>query len=108
MEYRGFIFTKHALERLDKRGVTKDMVVQVLQSPSETKPTGKRNTTKFIKIVHDRLVHVVATHLPQENKWLVVSVWVRGEEDEASLAWRILTVPFKAIWYLIKRFVLHT
>lgn len=107
-EYRGFIFTKHALERLSHRSITQDMVVQALQNPEETKPTGKRHTTKFIKTVHGRLLHVVATHIPDKNKWLVVSVWVRGEEDREPLIWQIITLPFKLIWRLIKKFLLHT
>jgi len=106
--YRGFIFSNHALERLGGRSVTQDMVVQTLQSPETTKPTGKHNTTTFIKTVHGRLLHVVAAHLPDKNQWLVVSVWVRGEEDQAPLLWQILTLPFKAVWYVFKRYLLHT
>lgn len=106
-EYRGFIFTKHALERLDSRSITQDMVVQTLQDPEKTQETGKRNTTKFIKTVHGRLLHVVATYLPDKNQWLVVSVWVRGEEDKAPLMWQILTLPFRTVWYLVRSLLIH-
>lgn len=107
-DYRGFIFTKHALERLSDRSITQDMVIQALQHPENTHPTGKRATMKFIKTVNGRLLHVVATHLPKDDKWLVVSVWVRGEDDKEPLMWRVITFPFKAVWYVVKKYLLHT
>lgn len=106
-EYGGIIFTKHALERLDGRSITQDMVLHVLRDPEITKPTGKRDTTKFIKTLHDRRVHVVATYLHDQKKWLVVSVWVRGEEDQLPLVWRIITAPFKLVWYVVRKYILH-
>jgi hypothetical protein len=105
MEYQGFIFTKHAQERLGSRSISKDVVVDVLRYPTETKPTGKQNTTKFIKTVNNRLIHVVATYLNDQNKWLVVSVWVRGEEDSTPLSWQLITFPFKATWWVIRRLI---
>lgn len=94
-EYQGFIFTKHAIERSQKRSISQHDVVQVLKYPEITQPTDKPANLKFIKTVGDRPIHVVATLLPREKKWLVVSVWVRGEDDQPSLAWRLLTLPFK-------------
>jgi len=106
-EYQGFIFTKHALERSNTRSVTQDMIVKVLRNPEITQPTSKPNTTKFIATVHGRLVHVVATYLSDQDRWLVVSVWVRGEEDQNPLVWRLLVLPFKAVWYVIKKLLIH-
>lgn len=106
-DYQGFIFTKHALERLDSRSITQDMVVQVLRQPDETRPADKPGSTKFIKTVHDRLVHVVATYLSDQDKWLVISVWVRGEEDKTPLVWQALTFPFKLVWYVVKKLLIH-
>lgn len=103
MEYQGFIFTKHALERLGGRSITKDSVVSVLRHPDSSKPTGKQNTTKFIRTLNGRLIHVVATYLPDQKKWLVISVWVRGENDRVPLIWRILTAPFKLVWWLCRQ-----
>src|SRR5690606_7369011 len=98
-----FIFTKHALERSKIRSVSLDAVVSVLQKPDTTKPTEKENTSKFIRLLNDRLIHVVATYLPEQQKWLVVSVWVRGEEDKPSLSWQLISFPFKALWWLLKK-----
>ena len=102
MEYQGFIFTKHALERSDFRSIDRDMVVKVLQHPDRTTPTDKPNTTKFIRTLNGRTIHVVSTYLPDQKKWLSISVWVRGEDDRAPLFWQIMTLPFKIIWWLMK------
>lgn len=98
--YKSIIFTDHALERLEKRSITPEMVYQVVSSPFKKHP-GK-TSTKFIKNLNDRNVHVVAQHLNKEKKWLIISVWVRGEDDLQPLAWRILTFPFWLIWIFLK------
>jgi hypothetical protein len=98
--YKSIIFTDHALERLEGRSITQDMVYRVVTDYSNKYPKG--NTTKFIKTVNNRKVHVVAQYLKDENKWLVISVWIRGEDDKTPLAWRIITFPFWLIWIFIK------
>jgi len=105
MEHQGFIFTKHALERLHQRSISKDVVVQTLKYPDETQPTSKEGSLKFIRTIDQRLMQVVATYVPAQKKWLVISVWVRGEDDQESLSWRLLTWPFKAAWWLVKKLI---
>ena len=105
--YHGFIFSKHAMDRLDLRSITQDMVVQTLEHPEVTKPTGKPDTTKFMKVVNGRRMQVIAKYLTKEKQWLVISVWVRGEEDRQSLVWQIITLPFRGIWYVTKKYLLH-
>lgn len=101
-EYQGFIFTKHSLERLQSRSISQDAAVQVLKNPDTTQPTDKPSSTKFIKTLGGREIHVVATHLPQEKTWLVISVWVRGEEDKAPLMWQLITLPFRLLLKLLR------
>jgi hypothetical protein len=102
MDYHGFIFTKHALERANDRAVDQEAVVKVLNHPDQTKPTEKPGTVKFIRTLDGRQIHVVATYLADQKKWLIISVWVRGEEDKVPLSWQVITMPFKLIWWLIK------
>lgn len=101
-EYQGFFFTKHSLERLQSRSISQDAAVQVLKFPETTQPTDKPSSTKFIKTINGREIHVVATHLPKQKTWLVISVWVRGEEDRVPLIWQIITLPFKLLYHLLK------
>lgn len=102
MEYRGIIFTKHALERLASRAITKDMVVQAVLQPHKTYQASKKNTFKFIKTIDNRKLHVVASKTPDLGKWLIVSVWVRGEDDALPFVWQLLTAPFKFVWWILK------
>ncbi|MDQ3008580.1 MAG: DUF4258 domain-containing protein [bacterium] len=101
-EYQGFIFSNHALERINDRSLTMEMVAKTLQHPDKTYPADKPNMTKFIRTLHKRKVHVVASYLPDTKKWLVVSTWVRGEDDKVPLSWQIITAPFRFTWWLLK------
>lgn len=100
--YKNLVFTRHAFERIDSRSLTADAVWQAIQYPDKKFSQGD-NTTKFIKTVRGRKIHAVATFLKAEQKWLVVSAWVRGEDDKLPLVWQILVLPFKISWWLIKQ-----
>lgn len=101
--YKNLIFTNHAFDRLSLRSITQDAIWQTINYPEKKYPQDQ--TIKFIKSVQDRRLHVIASWLAKENKWLVVSVWVRGEEDQEPVIWQLITLPFKLIWWLIKKLV---
>lgn len=94
--YKSIIFTDHALERLSSRSISQEMVYQAITKP--TKSSRSKESTKFVKKINGRTVHVVAQFLSDARKWLIISVWVRGEDDKAPLAWRIITFPFWLLW----------
>jgi hypothetical protein len=95
--YQNLIFTDHALDRLKLRTISQHQVQQVLAHPEKTFPSDKPNQIKFIRSLNNRTIHIVAKHLKDKNKWLIISVWVRGEDDPVPLTWRIITFPFKII-----------
>jgi hypothetical protein len=97
-----FIFTKHALQRLKERSISVEQAESVLRHPSETIPGKKPDTVKFIRTVNGRNMQLVGTYLADQKKWLIVSAWVRGEEDKIPLAWQLITLPFKLVWLLMK------
>ena len=101
MTYKDLVFTDHARHRLQKRSMRREAVYQTVHNSEKSFPA-KQNATKFIKTINDRRHHVVAKRLADENKWLVISVWVRGEDDQPELLWRLITLPLKLIWWLIK------
>lgn len=100
--YKNLIFTNHALNRMKQRSISADSIWRVLQSPEISKPEGKQNTTKFIRTINQRQYQVIGTYLPKEKKTLIVSVWVRGEEDKVPLVWQIVTAPFKVLWWIVR------
>lgn len=101
VEYRDLIFTNHAQVRLKDRSLVKENVyLTIHQADKKKKMTDGK--IKFIKTINQRRYQVVATYLNQDNKWLVISNWVRGEEDKLPLAWQLLSLPFKIVFYLLK------
>ncbi|MCC6710783.1 MAG: DUF4258 domain-containing protein [Candidatus Pacebacteria bacterium] len=97
--YKNLVFTKHAGERVQDRSLTKDMVYQAISFPDKT--YHNQDNYKFIRTIGDRKIHVVATPI-ENNRYLVISTWVRGEDDREPLVWQLLTLPFKIIWWILK------
>lgn len=109
-DYKNIVFTKHALGRLAGRSITQDSVWHAVNFPDSSYiKDADKNSRKFIRSLHGRKYHVVCNYLAKEKKWLVISVWVRGEEDAVPLVWQLITLPFrivgwgvKAIWKVFK------
>lgn len=95
------ILTNHARERLKQRWITEDVVESVLRSPDRTEPGSKPGTVKFVRTLNGRQVQLIGTYLQDQDRWLIVSAWVRGEEDAVPLVWQLITLPFKAVWSLL-------
>lgn len=95
--YQSLIFTNHGLERLASRSITQSMVWQVVSHPDK-QFNEANNKVKFVGMLGNRRLHVVAQRLEKEKKWLVISAWVRGEDDKAPLAWRVISFPFWLVW----------
>lgn len=74
------IFTKHALDRSQQRYVTQEKIERVLQNPDKIIQIGG-GKSKFIGLIDQRHFQVIASYLSKEDKWLIISAWVRGEED---------------------------
>ena len=98
-----YIFTTHALQRLKERSISQSMAESVLQHPDKTEPGKKEHTVKFIRTLNNRNVQLVGTYLTDQKKWLIISAWVRGEEDKIPFIWLALTAPFRLLWWGIKR-----
>jgi len=78
--YTNIGFTNHARERMQLRVITEEMVVMTIRKPDKLFQEDDGDT-KFIRKVNGANVQVVCKPLPDENKWLVKSAWVRGEDD---------------------------
>lgn len=100
-EYHQLIFSKHAWERLRLRSLDPELIAQTISKPDRTVPGVKPETAKFVRRLNGRQIHAVATYLPQKKRWLVISVWVRGEDDPIPLTWKIIATPFKFLWWMV-------
>ncbi len=95
------IFSHHALERLGKRHIAKSDVERTISRPDKTFPGKKSGTVKFIRRIDQRNHQVIAKKLENSKDWLVLSVWVRGEEDFNWVSWLVM-LPFKVVWAVVK------
>lgn len=93
---KNFILTNHAEQRMKLRRITHEMIAKTIQKPDEREPESDGDT-QFIRTLEKRQVHVVAKYLDDEKKWLVKSVWVRGEEDPKPLWMRLILLPINII-----------
>ncbi|MFH2118225.1 MAG: DUF4258 domain-containing protein [Candidatus Paceibacterota bacterium] len=99
--YKNLVFTKHALTRLADRSITQDAIYQVIATPDQS--SKQQANTKFIRTINNRLIHVVASPI-KNHRWLIISVWVRGEEDRVPFMWRLLTLPLRLVWKMLQSF----
>lgn len=100
--YKNIILTTHAAERLRQRSISECAVAEVVGHPDK-KYFDKNNSTKFIRNYNGRKYHVVAQWKPSEQKWLIVSAWVRGENDSEPLSTTLILLPFRVIWWVFKK-----
>lgn len=100
--YHQLVFTNHALERLRLRSLSQAQVEQVITQPDQIQPGKKADTTKFLKTLNQRRIQVIASKLKAKDKWLIISVWVRGETDPVPFVWRLITFPFQIIAKIAK------
>ncbi|MBU2543579.1 hypothetical protein KJ707_03400 [Patescibacteria group bacterium] len=105
--YQNLIFTDHALDRLRLRAISQHQVALVLTHPEKTLPSDKPNQMKFIRTLDNRTIHVMGKYLDDQKKWLVISIWVRGEDDPVPLMWQIITLPLKIIAKIAKIILSH-
>jgi len=88
---------------MSQRSVSVDAVYQAVANPDKQFPEKGSKAIKFIRTVGARTYHVVALWKAPEKSWLIISVWVRGEDDKESLIAQIILLPFKLIWWILKQ-----
>ena len=98
--YKSLVFTKHAWERKEQRHIASEAVYQAVEYPDLIREKG--NSFTCLKRVQGRNIHAVVQFLEKEKKWLVISVWVRGENDSLPLQWQVIVFPFKLLWRIMQ------
>lgn len=101
--YKDLLFTKHAQQRLQDRSLSTDAIFETIHAPENRLPQGKEQVIKYTKHRAGRFIQVIAKYLPLEKKYLIISVWVRGEEDRQPFFWQLLSAPFRFCWWIIKQ-----
>lgn len=79
--YKGIILTDHALERMQQRRVTEEMVLSTLSRPDRSRYADAKEKFIYNKSFGREMVEVVASQ-NERKEWVVVSVWSRPESQK--------------------------
>lgn len=91
-EHKGIILTDHAIQRARLRRIHPEMIVQTVHQPQKREKEDDGDT-KFTRTIDGRTVQVVGFYQRDEDKWVIKTMWVRGEDDPSlwRKAWVWLT-----------------
>lgn len=77
VSYDNIVLTKHAKERSYERIINEDYIIEIMKNPDAVYEL-EDGKFKFIRKTARANFHVVGKPIPEEDKWLVISVWGRG------------------------------
>ena len=75
MKITDVVFTNHAIERMNQRGISGDWAWQSVKRPDMTSPGKERHTTEFTKNFNQHRVTTIAKK-NDIGEWVVLSVWM--------------------------------
>lgn len=73
--YGGAIWTNHALERLDQRGLSQEMAWQAFQYPDHSYKGKQKGTMEYQKRFGKSKVTVIAKQ-NEKYEWIILSCWI--------------------------------
>ncbi len=79
VETMKIIFIEHALERMRKRDIKKEVIIKVIKNPDNV-VYGYGNRKVAQKLVDERLLRVI--YEEQEEKIVVVTVYITSKVDK--------------------------
>ena len=97
-KYR-IVYTDHAHERIGLRRLSKTSIEQTIRHPDRVQKI-ENGETKYTKRMGSKLYQVVVKIDHQQEAIIVVSAWIRGQEDPPDYLWKFITLPFRLIRWL--------
>ena len=73
-DYKGLIFTNHALERLRQRGISQGDAWATFRNPDQSRKGSAQGSWVYYKTYGNERVEVVAKK-NERGEWIVLSVW---------------------------------
>lgn len=71
--YKGIVWTKHALDRMDQRSISQSDAWATFNNPEFSRTGSGSGTTVYYRNWGGIQIEVVAKK--ENNKWIIVSVW---------------------------------
>lgn len=78
--YKGIIWTNHALQRLKQRGLSQADAYATWNNPDESRYAQSKGGWVYYKNLGNRKIEVVAKQ-NDRKQWLIISVWAKGISD---------------------------
>jgi hypothetical protein len=107
--YAGAIWTNHALERLDQRGLSQDLAGRTFNAPDKSFPGKQAGTIEYQKRFGTSLVTVIAKQ-NEKNEWIILSCWIdpplAGTQDhKKQQQWRNYQKAsfWGKMWHIVKQ-----
>lgn len=96
--YGGVIWTNHAIERLQQRGVKQGDAFAVFNRPQSSKFDPKRGAWVYRRVWEDQEIEVVAKK-NDRGKWLILSAW----SNTRNYSSRNVKKENSGIWGFVKK-----
>ncbi len=81
-DYGGVIWTNHAIERLEQRGIKQGDAYATFMRPDESRPGNKRGTYVYYKTWkyvgrngRERCEQIEVVATKEGGRWIILSVW---------------------------------
>lgn len=90
-EYKGTIWTNHALKRLSQRGIKQGDAWATWRRPQESRRGESAGSWVYYRTIGGQRIEVVAKK-NEKREWLILSVWSKpalGNKTSSSLAAKI-------------------
>jgi hypothetical protein len=81
--FKGTIWTNHALQRLQERGISQGDAWATLVHPQESRKGSNKDAYVFYRTYGSEKIEVVASQ-NDKKEWVVLSVWSRPSYQTAS------------------------
>ncbi|MFC1649497.1 DUF4258 domain-containing protein [Patescibacteria group bacterium] len=72
-DYKGLVWTNHALERMEERGIAQSDAWATFSSPEQSKAGSSSGSTVYYRTWGNHRIEVVAKK--EDGKWIIMSVW---------------------------------
>lgn len=99
--YRGLVWTDHALKRLKERGIAQGDAWATWSRPAQSRHATIKGAWIYFRTFDKTKIEVVAKK--EKGKWVVLSVWSRPLWGKPKKSESFLTFLFKRIWASISK-----
>ena len=100
--FKGLIFTNHALDKLKERGIFQGDAWATWNHPDQSRHAKTKGAWIYYRTLGERRIEVVAKK-NERGEWLVLSVWDRPSWGKPQKVEPLLTLLLRRIKELFKK-----